>query len=108
MRKEIFYRITALFMLATIMVPISFQFIHAFETHTFQEKHSDGLDHIQNIGKDCVIFHQQINHNVIDLYFDFELKEIPFFSEAIQIVVSETVQIYTDQKSSRAPPISLV
>ncbi|MEN8125558.1 MAG: hypothetical protein ABFR32_10550 [Bacteroidota bacterium] len=108
MHKEIFYRITAFLMLVTLMVPISVQFIHAFETHSFQEQFSDNLDHIQNTGKDCAIFHQQINHNVIDLHFDFELKDISFFNEAIPIIVSETVQIYTRQKSPRAPPISFV
>ncbi len=108
MRKEIFYRITAILMLVTILVPISLQFIHAFEEHSFQHQYSDGLDHIQNVGKDCANFHQQINHNVIDLQFNFELKSITFISEAIQIFVSETAQSYTNQKSSRAPPISLV
>ena len=108
MRKEIFYRITAILMLVTIMVPISLQFIHAFEEHSFQNQYSDGLDHIQNVGKDCAIFHQQINHNAIDLHFDFEIKAITFINEAVQNFISETVQYYTNQKSSRAPPISLV
>jgi len=108
MRKEIFNRITAVLLLVTIMVPISLQFIHAFEEHPFQKQYSDGLDHIQNMGEDCAIFHQQINHNVINLYFEFEFKAIPFFNEVVPIIISEVIQKYTNQKSSRAPPISLV
>ncbi len=90
------------------MVPVSLQFIHTFETHTFQKQYTDSLDHIQNIGEDCAVFHQQINHNVINLHFDFELKTIPFFNESIQILVTETIQSYTSKRSSRAPPILIV
>ncbi|MEN8187608.1 MAG: hypothetical protein ABFR05_10815 [Bacteroidota bacterium] len=108
MSKQLFHRITALLLLGFLLAPISIQFIHATEKHTFNEKFSDGLDHIQNIEKDCAIYHHQINHNAVDLYFDFKIDVFPVLNRDIQIVLTEIHQNYTNQKSSRAPPVSFV
>jgi hypothetical protein len=108
MRKEIINRIISVFLLVTLMVPISLQFIHAFKPHEIHKHFSNDLDHIQNPGADCAVFHKQINHNVIDLYFDFEIKIFPETNQIVQVILTETHQIFIPKRSSRDPPFSVV
>ncbi len=108
MQKQTLHRIFSFLLLVIILAPVSIQFIHSFENHTYHKTFSDGLDHIQNTEKDCAIFHNKINHNVIDLNFNFELKIFPFFNDDVQIIISETQQKFIKLNSSRAPPISFV
>ncbi len=108
MQKQTLHRIFSFLLLVIILAPVSIQFIHSFENHIYHKTFSDGLDHIQNTEKDCAIFHNKINHNVIDLEFNFELKTFSFFNDDIQIIISETQQKFIKLNSSRAPPISFV
>ncbi len=108
MRKETFNRIITLFLLVTIMVPISLQFLHSFEKHTYKKQQTDGLENIQNIQKSCAVYHQKINHNAINLQIDFEINFLKIINQDVQLIFIESYQIYFGQKSSRAPPISLV
>lgn len=108
MRKETFNRIITLFLLVTIMVPISLQFLHSFEKHTYKKQQTDGLENIQNIQKSCAVYHQKINHNAINLQIDFEINFLKIINQDVQLIFIESYQIYFSQKSSRAPPISLV
>ena len=108
MRKEILNRIITLFLLVTIMVPISLQFLHSFEKHTYKKQQTDGLENIQNIQKSCAIYHQKINHNAINLQIEFEINFLKIINQDVQLIFIESYQIYFSQKSSRAPPISLV
>jgi hypothetical protein len=108
MRKEIFNRIISVFLLVTLLVPISLQFIHAFKPHEIHKQYSDDLSHIQNPGPDCAVFHKQINHNVIDLYFDFEITLFPEFHHIPQVILTESHQNFISQRSSRDPPLSFV
>ena len=108
MRKETFNRIITLFLLVTIMVPISLQFLHSFEKHTYKKQQTDGVENIQNVQKSCAVYHQKINHNAINLQIDFEINFLKIINQDVQLIFIESYQIYFSQKSSRAPPISLV
>lgn len=108
MSKETFNRIITLFLLVIIIIPISLQFIHSFETHSFNKQQAEDIEYIQNIKDNCAVYHQKINHNTIDLHFDFVIKISQTINQDIQIILVESYQCYTSQKSSRAPPISFV
>jgi len=108
MRKKTLHRIFSILLLVTVLTPVSIQFIHSFENHTYHKTFSDNLDHIQNTEKDCAVFHTKINPNVIDFNFNFELQIFPLFNSVVQIIISETQQKFIQLKSSRAPPISFV
>ncbi len=108
MQKKSLHIKFSFLLLAIILAPVFIQFIHSFENHTYHETFSDGLDHIQNAENDCAVFHNKINHNVIDLNFNSELKTFLFFNDNIQIIICETQQNYIELNSSRAPPISFV
>ena len=108
MQKQKLHRIFSFLLLVIILTPVSIQFVHSFEIHTYHKIFSDDLDHIQNAEKDCAVFHNKINHNVIDLNFNFELKNFPFFNDDVQIIISETQQKFIKLNSSRAPPIPFV
>ncbi|NOQ92781.1 MAG: hypothetical protein GQ552_08725 [Flavobacteriaceae bacterium] len=108
MNKAIIHRITSVLLLVTLLVPVSLQFIHSFETHSFQSQRLEGLDNIQKTPKNCAIYHQQINHNVVDLNFDFELTLPVFLITDFQLIDAKPIQTTSHFKSSRAPPISFV
>ncbi len=108
MKMKKFKEITSFFLLVLLLAPLSIQLIHATEEHNYREIFSDGLHHIQHIEKNCAFYHHQINHNAIDLYFDFEIDLFPELHQDIQVILTETKQNYTKYSSSRAPPISFV
>lgn len=108
MHKEILHKIISFFLLVTFMAPISLQFIHAFKPHEIRKHYSDNRFQIHKPGTDCAIFHKQINHNIIDLHFDFELKIFPENYQIVQINLTETQQNFIYKSSSRAPPVSFV
>jgi len=108
MKKQILHRITALLLLATILVPISIQFLHSFEEHHFKTVLSDEYDQIQHVEKSCAVFHHQINFNAIDLSFHFELRSYPFINPDIQLPDTQKIRYYSGKRSSRAPPVSFV
>jgi hypothetical protein len=104
MRKAFLNRVFSVFLLVTFMVPVSIQFIHAFKPHSFHRQHTGDHDQIQNPEESCAIFHKQINHNAIDLYFDFELTVYQEHGRKILIPLTETHQYFIHKTSSRAPP----
>ena len=108
MRKDIFNRIITLFLLVTIMVPMSLQFLHSFEKHTYKKQQTEGLENIQNVQKSCALYHQTINHNAIGLQFDFDINFLQIVNQEVQKIFVESYQCFFIQKSSRAPPISFV
>jgi len=108
MSKQLFNRVTAFLLLVFLLTPIFIQLIHSTEDHTFREKFSDGLHHIQHIENDCAVYHHQINHNAVNLYFYFEIDLLPLFNQDIIVTPTETKQSYINYSSSRAPPISFV
>lgn len=108
MRKETFHRIISVFLLISLLIPVSLQFIHSFKPHPTHKLYTDNLDHIQNPGMDCAVFHKQINHNVIDLYFDFEIVIFPESHSVVQVILTETHQNFIPKRSSRDPPALFV
>lgn len=108
MSKQLFNRVTAIMLLVFLLTPISIQLIHATEDHHYRENISDDLHHIQHIENDCAVYHHQINHNAIDLYFHFEIDLFPELNQNILVTLTETKQNHIEHSSSRAPPISLV
>ncbi|RUA06597.1 MAG: hypothetical protein DSY82_09460 [Flavobacteriia bacterium] len=108
MKKQIFHRITALLFLATILVPISIQFVHSFQEHHFRSVLSDEYDQIQHVEKNCAVFHHQINFNAIDLSFHFKLKSFQFITPDVQLPETLKICNFSGQKSSRGPPASFV
>ena len=108
MGKIYFNRVTAILLLVFLLTPVFIQLIHATEDHTYREMFSDDLNHIQHIENDCAVYHHQINHNVVDLYFNFEIDLFPELNQNIQVILTETKQNYVKHSSSRAPPISFV
>ncbi len=108
MGKIYFNRVTAILLLVFLLTPIFIQLIHATEDHTYREIFSDDLNHIQHIENDCAVYHLQINHNAVDLYFNFEIDLLPELTQNIQVILTETKQNYIKYSSSRAPPISFV
>lgn len=108
MSKETFNRIITLFLLVIIIIPISLQFIHSFETHSFNKQQADDIESIQNIKNNCAVYHQKINHNTIELHFDFDISLLQIVNQDIQKVFVESERTFSNKKSSRAPPISFV
>lgn len=108
MSRIYFNRVISILLLVFLLTPIFIQLIHATKDHTFHEKFSDDLQHIQHIENDCAVYHHQINHNVVNLYFNFEVELFPELNQNIQLILTETKQNYVKYSSSRAPPISIV
>ncbi|RLD85909.1 MAG: hypothetical protein DRJ07_02055 [Bacteroidetes bacterium] len=108
MGKIYFNRVTAILLLVFLLTPVFIQLIHATEDHTYREMFSDDLNHIQHIENDCAVYHHQINHNAIDLHFDFEIGLFSGLNQDIRIIFTETKQNHTNHNSSRAPPVSFV
>lgn len=108
MSKELFNKVTAFMLLVFLLTPFFIQLIHATEDHTYRERFYDGLNHIQHIENDCAIYHHQINHNAVDLHFDFEIVLFTVLDQDVQIILTETKQNHIKHNSSRAPPISFV
>lgn len=108
MEKTISHKVISIWVVIVLLLPLSIQFVHAFENHELSNCNEQYIQHLHEKHIEC-----KSNHFLLNTNASFQSEVFKLYSPTYAITkplffTYESKEIHLFSKSSRAPPTVII